>query len=148
MRRWHLVALAFLLAGCISGGQQSLRDGLLRPDIGQKAFRTEWGLPDEVIPVLSEATVSQRWGQTVDLLRNADPMTTRSCGSIAGTRRSCSSSTATSWRGRPHSLGTSCVPSPDGRLSPDGSPYAPRADSRQSSCRGLAGTRTRKVGAK
>jgi hypothetical protein len=74
MRRALILGLVVLgFAACTSGGQKSLRDGLLRPDIGQKAFRSEWGQPDEIVPVLSEATVAQRWGQSVDLLRNADP---------------------------------------------------------------------------
>jgi hypothetical protein len=71
--RTALFVILPFLAACTSGGQESLREGLLRSDIGQKAFRSEWGEPDEIIPVLSEATVAQRWGQPADILRNAGP---------------------------------------------------------------------------
>lgn len=55
-----------LLTACIppSGGQESLREGLVRPDIGQKAFRTEWGEPDAIIPILSTKVLAERWKTT------------------------------------------------------------------------------------
>jgi len=71
MRPWVYVALVtMLLPACIppSGGQQSLREGMLRPDIGQKAFRTEWGEPDAIIPILSTKVLAERWKTDVDTL--------------------------------------------------------------------------------
>ena len=74
MSTWRLapVLLVFIaLVACESGGQRSLRAGMLRNDIGQKAFRTEWGEPDRTMPVLSTQDLARRWGQDVSLLQNA-----------------------------------------------------------------------------
>lgn len=61
-------ALAAVLFAC-SWGAQSLRDGLLRVDIGQKAFLSQWGEPEKILPVLSKASLSQRWGTPLDFLK-------------------------------------------------------------------------------
>jgi hypothetical protein len=62
LTRWlGLLLLAATLTGCASGGQQSLRQGLLRLDIGQTAFLREWGTPDRTQSVLSESQLVERW---------------------------------------------------------------------------------------
>jgi hypothetical protein len=62
-RRVGAVLLASLLfAGCASGGQESLRQGLLRVGIGQKAFLSEWGPPDRTSADLSEEQLRGRVG--------------------------------------------------------------------------------------
>ena len=58
-----LIALVGSLAACASGGQRSLRDGVLRPGIGQKAVLTEWGLPERTLSVGSEEQLRARWGR-------------------------------------------------------------------------------------
>ena len=55
------------VTGCASGGQLSLRDGLLRADIGQKAFLSQWGPPDQTLPLVSAEMLAQRWGIPVNL---------------------------------------------------------------------------------
>jgi hypothetical protein len=62
IRRALLIALALGLVACASGGQRSLRDGTLHPGIGQKAFVTEWGLPERTLSVVSAAQLATRWG--------------------------------------------------------------------------------------
>ena len=47
------VAKTLAVTGYASGGQQSLGDGVLRVDIGHKAFRTEWGLPEQTLAAVS-----------------------------------------------------------------------------------------------
>jgi hypothetical protein len=71
-----LVLLTGLLAACASSGQRSLRDGTLRPGIGQKAVLTEWGLPERTLAVVSEDQLRRRWGSvpTDPLFRGRLPM--------------------------------------------------------------------------
>ena len=68
---WTLIAVSFALTAC-SAGQESLRDGVLRQGIGQKAFRAQWGEPDQVILALNSKVVSERWGQEVVLRAPAE----------------------------------------------------------------------------
>lgn len=61
-----------MLVACASGGQLSLRDGLLEVGIGRKAFLAEWGRPDRTLSILSEQALADRWGTPVDLIKAAD----------------------------------------------------------------------------
>ena len=71
-----LIALIGSLAACASGGQQTLRDGRLRPGIGQKAVLTEWGLPERTLSVVSAEQLRARWGgvPTASLFREGRPL--------------------------------------------------------------------------
>jgi hypothetical protein len=60
------LALVLALATC-SAGRQSLRDGVLRQGIGQKAFRAQWGEPDQVLLILNSKMLADRWDQEVVL---------------------------------------------------------------------------------
>ena len=62
-----LLVVILALAAC-SAGQASLRDGVLRQGIGQKAFRAQWGDPDQIVLILNGKMLVERWGQEV-LLR-------------------------------------------------------------------------------
>lgn len=74
-RALSLALLTLSLSACanppwLSQGQRSLQAGVLRTDIGQKAFRTQWGDPDRIMPILSAQELAQRWGRDVSLLQN------------------------------------------------------------------------------
>lgn len=62
VRQTLLIVLMGALTACASGGQLSLRDGTLRTGIGQKAFLTEWGLPQRTLSVVNEEQLRGRWG--------------------------------------------------------------------------------------
>jgi hypothetical protein len=57
-----LLLIGVGVAGCVSGGQESLRQGLLRVGIGQRAFLQEWGLPDRTASAVGEDQLRARWG--------------------------------------------------------------------------------------
>jgi hypothetical protein len=79
-RAYRLALLLCLLAGtlsaCVSGGRQSLRDGVLRQGIGQTAVLSEWGLPARTMAVVSEDQIRTRWGSapTGALFRERQPL--------------------------------------------------------------------------
>ena len=62
VRRALLIGLLLGLVACASGGQRSLRNGNLRPGIGQKAVLSEWGLPERTLAVVSAEQLRSRWG--------------------------------------------------------------------------------------
>jgi hypothetical protein len=57
-----LLLAGLALTACVSGGQKSLREGTLRPGIGQKAFVQEWGWPDRTTALLSVDQLRARLG--------------------------------------------------------------------------------------
>lgn len=62
LRRLAILAVLPALTACASGGQRSLREGMLREGIGQKAVLTEWGLPGRTLSIVSEGQLGRRWG--------------------------------------------------------------------------------------
>ena len=61
MDRAVVVGLVSLLLAT-SGGQLSLREGILRTGIAQGSFLAQWGPPDRTVPSMSGETLQARWG--------------------------------------------------------------------------------------